>query len=405
MKKKFLKFILPMLLLVAATLTIGPSCSGELLGNTIGDPIAYSEISAGHDHSIAKKLDGTLWSWGLDTTGQLGNSSISTSTSNPEKIGTDTNWDKISAGYYHNLALKTDGTLWAWGSNSYGELGNGTLSIQKEPIQIGTRNDWKYISAGGNHSLAIKTDGTLWAWGRNDNTGQLGDGTTINKNKPVQIGTDTDWAVVSAGDHHSAGVKTDGTLFMWGSNDEGQFGVGAGNTKGSLTPLSTANVASKTTWKTISCGNFHTIGIKTDGTMWGSGTNSRGQLGIGSIVSQNTFTKIGTSANWIMVSAGMFNSIAISSNGTTSQSKAYSWGANDLGQSGDNTNIDILAPVLIANIFGNTDNYLRVSAGGNHTLTILSTSWNPVLCSGKNDFGQLGDGSNINKKIFVRVTQ
>ena len=130
-------------------------------------------------------------------------------------------WKVVTAGDYHTLAIKPDGTLWAWGGNGNGQLGDGTNISKCSPVQIGSASDWETIVAGDYHALAIKTDGSLWAWGDNS-YGQLGDDTQENKNSPVQIGTATDWKSVVAGSLHSLAIKTDGTLWAWGWNGTGQ---------------------------------------------------------------------------------------------------------------------------------------------------------------------------------------
>ena len=132
----------------------------------------------------------------------------------------------ISAGGYYTIALKTDGSLWAWGSNENGQLGDGTNTNRKLSVQIGTETDWFAISAGSDSTIALKMDGSLWAWGSNY-YGQLGDGTTTNRNAPVQIGTDYDWSAISAGSSHTIALKTDGSFWAWGRNVEGQLGDGA----------------------------------------------------------------------------------------------------------------------------------------------------------------------------------
>jgi hypothetical protein len=186
------------------------------------------------------------------------------------------NWSSVSAGNcWHTIAIKTDGTLWVWGDNFYGQLGLGDTTNRYTPTKVGTDTNWAYVSAGCANTIAIKTDGTLWAWGWNY-TGQLGLGDTTNRYTPTQVGSDTNWAYVSAGDSHTVAIKKDGTLWAWGDNFYGQLGLG--DTTDRYTPTL---VGSDTNWAYVSAGLYHTIAIKTNGTLWAWGRNNFGQLGLG----------------------------------------------------------------------------------------------------------------------------
>ena len=192
----------------------------------------WEKISAGGDHSIGLKTDGSLWVWGQNYYGEIGDSS-NVNSAIPVQIGYETNWNKISGGTYHSVAIKDDGTLWAWGYNSNGQLGIGSITDSNIPVQIGNSSMWSQITCGGDHSLGLKTDGTLWAWGSNS-MGQIGDATNTDKNIPTQIGNATDWNFVSASDwHHSMALKTDGTLWTWGYNSNGQLGNNASSNENS----------------------------------------------------------------------------------------------------------------------------------------------------------------------------
>ncbi|CAM4263743.1 RCC1 domain-containing protein [Flavobacterium terrigena] len=247
------------------------------------------------NHTVAIKTDGTLWAWGFNSTGQLGNGTSSNDiyVTTPVQVGTDTNWSAACAGSDATIALKNNGTLWACGDNDYGQLGNGLSGNNNlgNPLvlvltQIGTATDWQKISLGNTHNLAVKTNGTLWAWGKND-IGQLGDGTTSLKNIPTQIGTGTDWNKVSATSSHSLAVKTDGTLWAWGNNNYGQIGDGTTVNKTTPTQIGTA-----TNWsETFSRGQL-SVAIKTDGSFYGWGYNSYGQLGDATTAHKNTPTAI-----------------------------------------------------------------------------------------------------------------
>lgn len=243
-------------------------------------------------------------------------------------------WLKIAGGAYHNIAIKSDGSLWAWGFNSNGELGNGTANNSSIPIQIGTATNWQNVACGFNQSFGIKTDGTLWAWGKNE-FGNLGDGSMTNKYSPTQIGSATNWQSVSAYEAHTLATKTDGTLWSWGYNAYGQLGDGTIISKVIPTQIGTA-----TNWQSVSAGGQHSIAIKTNGTLWSWGWNIPGQLGNGDNgISVYTPTQVGVATNWQSVSCGYDNAIAIKLNGTL-----WSWGSNQYGKLGDGTSNNRYVP-------------------------------------------------------------
>jgi len=195
----------------------------------VGADSDWAEFATGEGFGAAIKENGTLWIWGNNYDGVFGNNSDSwpaDNRSSPIQIGSDTNWAQVSCGEYCMAAIKNDGSLYAWGENNYGILGDGTTDSRSSPVQIGS-DTWKQISLSPENNqafaLAIKSNGTLWAWGRNDD-GQLGDNTTIYKSSPIQIGSETSWSYVAASRRTSYGIKADGSLWAWGYNDEGQLG-------------------------------------------------------------------------------------------------------------------------------------------------------------------------------------
>ncbi len=199
--------------------------------------------------------------------------------------------------------------LWGWGNNYRGKLGDGTTVDKIVPTQIGSDPSWKQISPGYNHVVSIKTDGTLWVWGFNY-YGQLGDGTTVEKHSPIQIGSDTNWKQVeSGGVNHSIAIKTDGTLWAWGFNSHGQLGDGTLVDK--LVPI---QIGTNTNWKQVALGIANTVVVKTNGTLWDWGGNYFGQLGDGTLVDKLVPTQIGSSSNWVQVSTG-YNDYTISTRG------------------------------------------------------------------------------------------
>lgn len=344
----------------------------------------FESVSGGGFFSLGKKNDGTIWAWGANDRGQLGDGT-SNSKNKPQQIGMANDWKSVVAGYYTSFAIKNDGTLWAWGANSNGQLGNGSNVDIRLPIQVGTSTDWKSVAPGLEYTLAIKNNGTLWAWGRN-NSGQLGDGTNTNKTSPVQIGSATNWQTVSAFGEVSLAIKSDGTLWAWGYNGAGQLGDGTNISKKAPIQIGTAS-----NWKSVSAGN-HSLAIKNDGTLWAWGFNSSGQLGDGTTTNKNIPTQIGTATNWLSVAIGSEHSTAIKSDGTI-----WAWGKNNFGQLGDGTNINQTSPLQV----GIANDWKNVTTNWEHTLAIKSDG---LFTWGRNSSGQLGDGTNTNKNTPTEIS-
>ncbi|MBI5646651.1 MAG: T9SS type A sorting domain-containing protein [Ignavibacteriae bacterium] len=180
------------------------STTSQSVPTRVGYDYNWASISAGDNHTVAIKTNGGLYAWGHNAYGQLGDNSTDTRLW-PVQIGQDLNWATVSCGLYHTLAIRNDGSLWAWGNGSYGQLGIGsTPSAQLYTERVGNESNWASVACGDYHSLAIKTNGTLWAWG-NDYAGQMGDGNTQQNDRysPGQVGTATDWGAIAAGYAHS----------------------------------------------------------------------------------------------------------------------------------------------------------------------------------------------------------
>jgi alpha-tubulin suppressor-like RCC1 family protein len=383
----------------------------------IGPDTHWSFVTAGWRHTLALKTDGTLWAWGYNV-GQLGDGT-STERWSPVQIGSSTNWRSVASGNSRTIAVKTDGTLWAWG------FGN------KSPAQVGSATDWHSVASGYSHALALKNDGTLWAWGANDQ-GQLGDGTTTPQTVPVQIASGIHWKAVAAGFSHSVGVATDGTLWTWGDNASGQLGDGTNTDR-----LNPTQIGSMTDWSGVAAGYYHTFALKTDATLWACGFNVS-QLGDGTRTDRNSFVPVGTGA-YGGVAAGKYHSLAVKTDGTfwvwgshdgmqidygfrgfspifpeleavtacaagsghmvvvTKSGSLWAWGSNSLGQIGDGTTIDRSSPVQI----GFDTNWKTVGTGSGYTVALKNdgTLWT----WGSNFHGQLGDGTTTQRSIPAQV--
>lgn len=257
----------------------------------------YATIG-GPQTSMGVKTDGTAWSWGSNQGGVLGqNLSSLTYYYSPKQIGALTNWKivKINRGV---MAIKTDGSLWAWGINdaSYGMLGlNNTTYAFSSPQQVGSLTNWLSISSASNAFFAIKTDGTLWSWGANA-YGGLGLGNTTKYSSPKQVGALTNWLLTAASYQNCLAIKTDGTFWSWGYNGSGFLGLG--NTTNYSSPK---QVGALTNWKKIQAGNNHTMAIKTNGTLWAWGSNTRGQLGLGNRTAYSSPKQVGALTTWLDV--------------------------------------------------------------------------------------------------------
>ena len=297
----------------------------------------FNEVSAGSSHTVAIKKDGTLWAWGYNYNGQLGDGTTIDRHS-PVQIGVDNSWSSVSAGSNHTVAIKKDGTLWAW---TYFWSAPGVsipLGILYSPVQIGADNNWSSVSAGQNHAVAIKKDGTLWAWGSNW-VGQLGDGTAgTSRYSPVQIGVENNWSSVSANSsNHTVAIKKDGTLWAWGRNEYGRLGDGT-----TIDRHSPVQIEMDVNWSSVSAGYNHTVAIKKDGTLWAWGRNEYGQLGNGTTTDRHSSVQIEMDVNWSSVSAGHNHAVAIKKDGTL-----WAWGRNEYGRLGDGTTTSRYSPVLV----------------------------------------------------------
>jgi alpha-tubulin suppressor-like RCC1 family protein len=332
--------------------------------------------------------DGTLWAWGQNSFGHLGDGTSTDRSSPVTTAGGGINWKQVACGgSYNTAAIKTDGTLWTWGWNFNGELGDGTTTKRSSPVTTaGGGANWKQVACGYRYAAAIKTDGTLWTWGSNT-AGRLGDGTIVtSRSSPgTTAGGGTNWKQVSCGYAYTAAVKTDGTLWTWGSNISGQLGTGTTTNRSS--PGTTTGGG--TNWREVACGGSHTAAIKTDGTLWTWGDNSRGPLGDGTTISRSSpGTTAGGGTNWKQVACGDRHTAAIKTDGTL-----WTWGDNRFsGQLGDGTTMSRSSPGTTA---GGGTNWKQVACGTLHTAAIKTdgTLW---TC-GYNFFGRLGDGTTTDR--------
>ncbi len=349
----------------------------------------WTKVSSGWFHNVAIQTDGTLWAWGRNNFGQLGDGSNIDRTS-PVQIGSGNDWAFVDSGDYHTIAIKNDGTLWSWGQNDSGQLGDGTFTNRNTPLQIGTDTNWHSVSLGTKFTLALKSNGEIWGWGETGSN-QLGIGiSALNQNVPVHVGTDADWIAIAAGANFGLAVKTNGTLWGWG--DHNNAALGNGQITG--TTLHPTPSGAATNWAAIATGNTTTLALRSDDTLWSWGGNTFGALGTGAAANDPSEIpmQVGNASDWAYISMGRYHSYGLKSDNTL-----WIWGRNNAGQIGDGTTSDRFIPLQVAS--GTT--WLSAVGGDLHSIAISEDfslwSW------GGNAYGQLGDGTSIGKLVPTPV--
>jgi alpha-tubulin suppressor-like RCC1 family protein len=263
------------------------------------------EVTAGHYHSLAADSVGNAWAWGRNNNGQLGDGTTLKRTS-PVRVGSLTSVHLLAGGRDHSLALKNDGTVWAWGSNAFGQLGDGTTTRRLSPVQVlGLTRPVIAIAAGREHSLAVEDDGTVWAWGSNV-YGQLGDGTKTNRTRAVRITSLSGVTDVEAGAHHSLALRSTGTVASWGRNYRGELGDGTITIR--TLPVTVPGISGVIS---IAAGRDHSLVVLGNGTMRSWGFNTSGELGDGSTTTRRSPVTVVGITGAVQAEGGEDYSIAI----------------------------------------------------------------------------------------------
>jgi alpha-tubulin suppressor-like RCC1 family protein len=302
------------------------------------------------------RIDGTLWMWGSNASGQLGlgvqdGGLPGLLRSSPTQVGSLTDWTFVSVGGQHTVALKNDGRLFAWGGNGSGQLGQGNNISRSSPVQIA--GTWSLASAGHNCSFGIRDNGTLWAWGVNSN-GKLGLNDTTTRLTPVQVGVLTDWVGVlssgGVGSGHTMALRQGGQFYTWGRNNLGQLGFS--DIVDRSMPAQVGGL-----WKAFACGQEHTAAIASNGSLWTWGNGTDGRLGNGSTTNQSSPVQIGLETDWIYVAGGGFNTLGI--RGAGGKGRLWGWGANGQGQLGQGNTTPQSSPVAV----GSETDWIDASIG------------------------------------------
>ncbi len=260
--------------------------AGKAAGFKVANPMRvdasndWDVISAGEKSNAAIRRDGTLWTWGRNENDLLGLGTNASQIYQPAKVGTAANWRAVSVGKWHMVAIRTDGSLWTWGYNFWGQLGTGSSATSApRPRQVGTNTNWRSVAAGYAHCIGRRDDGTLWAWGHNSD-GELGIGSWTHTNQPVQIGVGTTWTAVNSCVRNTVAIQADGSVWTWGENSKGQLGIGLVTTgtflpkEYGLFPRQTIHLPPA---KAVSAGDRYMAAIDRDGNLWTWGDNEFGQ--------------------------------------------------------------------------------------------------------------------------------
>jgi uncharacterized repeat protein (TIGR01451 family) len=353
-------------------------------------------IGAGGNQSFAIRTDRYGLAWGANGAGQLGDGSIQDKWVPVRIYGTLNLLAAIEGGFAHTLALKQDGSVWSWGANNKGQLGDGTVVDHKLPARISGLANITKLSGGGSHSLALRSDGTVWAWGDNS-SGQLGDGTNNNRSVPVQVQGLTNVVAIAAGYNHSLAVKNDGSVWAWGANESGQLGEtpsGFRLTAAQVNGISNAVAVTAGDGYQYFGGGPTTISfsvvVKNDGTVWTWGNNFEGQLGDGTSNNlRSTPGQVVGLSGVTTVAAGANHVLALRNDGTV-----WAWGDNDNGALGDTTRTDRKTPVQVVFLTG----IQAIGAGYQHSLALRQDGH--VFGWGSYTYGQLGFGGSAGVREF-----
>ena len=385
--------------------------------------VRFSQVSSGRGHTLAIASDGNLYSWGSNDHGQLGDRTTTerhepVPVKKPQGVSQDFTWVQASAGYLFSVALGSDGKLYSWGDNTYGQLGNNTTTEHHTPEPVNMPQNapsgftWKQEAVGSLHALGLGSDGNLYSWGSNDHN-QLGDGTATERHAPVLVkmpkGASSGfiWKQMSGWGWHSLALGSDNWIYGWGANTRGEVGTGS-ITDNKITPVPIAwpqGAPSGFTWGQFQMGDYYSQAIGSDGNIYTWGYGGRGNVGNGLTADVYGPTRAHTpngvlpNFSWKQVSLLSVASLAIGSDGNL-----YSWGANDNGQLGDNTTTQRNTPVKVAappdTPTGLT--WVQASAGWDNNSFGLASDGN-LYSWGKNANGQLGDNTTSERHVPGRV--
>lgn len=390
------------------------TCGAGMLDGAAVVAAAKARIKGGLYHTVSTKADGTTWTWGFNGNGQLGGGTVGASVTAPVQVAGLSNVVGVGAGGYHTASVKQDGSVWTWGYNANGRLGDGTTVQKTTPIQVGGLTDVVEVVAGDAHTLALKRDGTVWAWGYNF-FGQLGAGSFdfTDRTSPVQVTGLTNVVAIAAGGKGSMALKSDGTVWVWGDYKNWLYSsmssadwTATGGASGPYSVPGLVDVAS------ISAGGSSNTGadddvclaLTADGQLYAWGYNSWGQLGQGNLNTKYLPTLVSALAGKNIISMSTSGSHVVA---LTDDSQQWAWGLGYSGQLGDGMSgtepgqsYYHYSSLPIASATGLT-NVLDVAVGGAHTIALTAdltySAW------GANSGGRLGNGNTADQSNPVPI--
>jgi len=336
----------------------------------IGSDLDWTDIDGKGEKSNGIR-GGRLFGWGRNAKGKAGFAQIGGyNFSSPIQIGSLTTWTSVHGGWENGFGIRNDNTLWVWGNGTSGAIGDNTQGINRSsPIQVGVDDGWiKAEGTAGPAVAAITTNNELYVWGNNQ-FGQLGlneSNLAGDRSSPTQVGVSSDWVDVSAGTSHFISLKTDGTLWTWGRNNEGQLGL-----NDTVDRSSPVQVGLLTTWANISGARECSFAVKTDGTLWAWGTGTSGRLGDGTIIDKSSPVQIGALTNWSTEPKTLMGSHRAHSGAVKTDTTLWTWGEGVFGSIGDNTGIKRSSPVQV----GSLSTWTKVAGAGYTVLALNDTSY------------------------------
>lgn len=375
-------------------LSWGWNTSGQLGDNTITNKSSPVLIAGNHEfvdiaHGAAcynnqfiaaLKKDGSAWAWGRNFEGQLGDNTI-TNKSSPISVVGNHSFIKISSGENNTLALKKDGSVWAWGNNASGQLGNNTTTNRSSPVSIVGNHSFIEIMAGSSTCAALKADGSVWTWGLN-NYGQLGNNSLISSSSPVSITGNHSFIAIFGNGQYFMGLKEDGSVWAWGLNNVGQLGTG--NTSNYSSPVS---IIGGHSFKAISCGYTFAMALKEDGTVWTWGEGTFGALGDNTTISKSSPIAVVGNHKFVQIFAGNKHAFALKEDG-----RLWGWGEGAYGKLGNNSTTNKSSPIAITNDY----RFIQIRAGNNTSFGISPRLSQPIKA-----LKCISNSTNKEKKIML----